>query len=155
MSTAQTGRTHDLHPTASKKPKKSLDPWAPSTHDSKRPEVRLLGFLSATQSRMARATWAFGIVCFMNCQMSLMAYSSCLPRERGLCGEFSPHFMPTTIEWSLTKGLIYTSRNPIACIQPMQSAPLKSKPPVVIRSMFKLDSRAFVLRRRSSSISRS
>src|SRR5213594_3202374 len=32
MSTAQTGRTHDLHPTASKKPKKSLDPWAPSTH---------------------------------------------------------------------------------------------------------------------------
>jgi hypothetical protein len=22
-----------LHPTASKKPKKSLDPWAPSTHD--------------------------------------------------------------------------------------------------------------------------
>ena len=33
MSTAQTGRTHDLHPTASKKPKKSLDPWAPSTHD--------------------------------------------------------------------------------------------------------------------------
>ena len=28
MSTAQTGRTHDLHPTASRKPKESLDPWA-------------------------------------------------------------------------------------------------------------------------------
>ena len=35
MRTAQTGRTHDLHPTASRKPKKSLDPWAPSTHDPK------------------------------------------------------------------------------------------------------------------------
>ena len=33
MSAAQTGRTHDLHPTASRKPKESLDPWAPSTHD--------------------------------------------------------------------------------------------------------------------------
>ena len=33
MGTAQTGRTHDLHPTASRKPKESLDPWAPSTHD--------------------------------------------------------------------------------------------------------------------------
>jgi len=33
MSTAQTGRTHDLHPTESRKPKESLDPWAPSTHD--------------------------------------------------------------------------------------------------------------------------
>ena len=32
MSTAQTGRTHDLHPTASRKPKEPLDPWAPSTH---------------------------------------------------------------------------------------------------------------------------
>src|SRR5436309_11812388 len=39
MSTAQTGRTHDLHPTASKKPKKSLDPWAPSTHDPIRPRA--------------------------------------------------------------------------------------------------------------------
>ena len=36
MNTAQTGRTHDLHPTASRKPKKSLDPWAPSTHDPTR-----------------------------------------------------------------------------------------------------------------------
>jgi len=36
MSTAQTGRTHDLHPTASKKPKRSLDPWTPSTHDPQR-----------------------------------------------------------------------------------------------------------------------
>jgi hypothetical protein len=35
MSAAQTGRTHDLHPTASRKPKESLDPWAPSTHDPK------------------------------------------------------------------------------------------------------------------------
>ena len=33
MGAAQTGRTHDLHPTASRKPKESLDPWAPSTHD--------------------------------------------------------------------------------------------------------------------------
>ena len=33
MNAAQTGRTHDLHPTASRKPKESLDPWAPSTHD--------------------------------------------------------------------------------------------------------------------------
>jgi hypothetical protein len=33
---AQTGRTHDLHPTASRKPKESLDPWAPSTHDPER-----------------------------------------------------------------------------------------------------------------------
>ena len=33
MSAAQTGRTHDLHPTASRKPKEPLDPWAPSTHD--------------------------------------------------------------------------------------------------------------------------
>jgi hypothetical protein len=40
MSTAQTGRTHDLHPTESRKPKESLDPWAPSTHD---PEQRRLG----------------------------------------------------------------------------------------------------------------
>src|SRR5262252_10975914 len=40
MSTAQTGRTHDLHPTASKKPKKSLDPWAPSTHDPHRTSRR-------------------------------------------------------------------------------------------------------------------
>ena len=36
MGTAQTGRTHDLHPTASRKPKESLDPWAPSTHDPQR-----------------------------------------------------------------------------------------------------------------------
>jgi hypothetical protein len=36
MGTAQTGRTHDLHPTASRKPKESLDPWAPSTHDPSR-----------------------------------------------------------------------------------------------------------------------
>jgi hypothetical protein len=35
MGTAQTGRTHDLHPTASRKPKRSLDLWAPSTHDLK------------------------------------------------------------------------------------------------------------------------
>ena len=34
MQAAQTGRTHDLHPTASRKPKESLDPWAPSTHDA-------------------------------------------------------------------------------------------------------------------------
>jgi hypothetical protein len=36
MNAAQTGRTHDLHPTASRKPKEPLDPWAPSTHDPKR-----------------------------------------------------------------------------------------------------------------------
>jgi hypothetical protein len=36
-----TGRTHDLHPTASRKPKESLDPWAPSTQD---PKQRHLGF---------------------------------------------------------------------------------------------------------------
>src|SRR5262252_3433596 len=47
MSTAQTGRTHDLHPTASKKPKKSLDPWAPSTHDLK----ATLGLLSVQSHR--------------------------------------------------------------------------------------------------------
>ncbi len=35
MRTAQTGRTHDLHPTASKS-QKLLDPWAPSTHDPER-----------------------------------------------------------------------------------------------------------------------
>jgi hypothetical protein len=33
MNAAQTGRTHDLRPTASRKPKESLGPWAPSTHD--------------------------------------------------------------------------------------------------------------------------
>src|SRR5215467_9083882 len=32
-STAQTGRTHDLHPTTSRSQEKSLDPWSPSTHD--------------------------------------------------------------------------------------------------------------------------
>jgi hypothetical protein len=28
-----------LHPTASRKPKESLDPWAPSTHDPYRPST--------------------------------------------------------------------------------------------------------------------
>ena len=45
MNTAQTGRTHDLHPTARRKPKKSLDPWAPSTQ-------------VALANKMARIAWA-------------------------------------------------------------------------------------------------
>src|SRR5262245_35474870 len=47
MSTAQTGRTHDLHPTASKKPKKSLDPWAPPhmTQMRHRPAIPISEFM--------------------------------------------------------------------------------------------------------------
>ena len=41
MGAAQTGRTHDLHLTASRKPKEFLDPWAPSTHDLTATSIKL------------------------------------------------------------------------------------------------------------------
>jgi hypothetical protein len=57
MSAAQTGRTHDLHPTASRKPKEPLDPWAPSTHDplSRRSIVFVATALKGPTAELATA----------------------------------------------------------------------------------------------------
>jgi hypothetical protein len=74
MSTAQTGRTHDLHPTASKKQKKSLDAithtqWAAGS--AGRTQSELMNdhvidqaiYALATTSAVLSVAWAVAVWC--------------------------------------------------------------------------------------------
>ena len=63
------------------------------------------------------------------------------------------HLVPTTALYAPDNGTTRAAEKPASSIQPMQSAPLKSKPPRVSMSMFRLISRPGRRARRSSSIS--
>ena len=62
------------------------------------------------------------------------------------------YLIPTTIESGPAKCSTRLSRNPASRIQPEQSAPVKSNPPGVSISMFRLISSPNALARRSSSM---
>ena len=60
----------------------------------------------------------------------------------------SNHLIPTTIESGPQRGSTRVSLNPASRIQPLQSAPVKSKPTSVSISMFRLMSKPNVFCRR-------
>ena len=65
------------------------------------------------------------------------------------------YLIPTTIESGPARCSTRISRNPASFIQPRQSAPVKSNPPGVSMSMFKLMSNPKACSRRASSINAS
>src|SRR5262252_636742 len=62
------------------------------------------------------------------------------------------HLIPTTIESGPQSGSTRVSLNPASRIQPLQSAPVKSKPACVSINMFRLMSKPNAFCRRSSSM---
>jgi len=76
------------------------------------------------------------------------------PIDGGAAAPQSPgYLMPTAIESAPARFSTQVSRKPASFIQPMQSAPVKSKPPLVSISMLRLISSPKMFSRRSSSIS--
>src|SRR5665213_29740 len=90
MGTAQTGRTHDLHPTASRKPKEFLDPWAPSTHDpSATFHIDLAVSAACLQANTLTSPWGrtneWSVICCDQARKSETRYDRriCEARESG------------------------------------------------------------------------
>jgi hypothetical protein len=65
------------------------------------------------------------------------------------------YLIPTAMELGPSSGITRACENPASFIQARQSAPVKSKPPELSISMFRLISRPNAFSRRSSSISAS